>query len=225
MAEKVALFDIENTLVREWKDVSSYYFETIRNAYGLSIDDINLNQYEGLTVQETLIEILTKNGLTKDQIYEKHELFLNELGYAHYNVAGHDKIVVIDGAKDLLTHLHKNGYVIGAASGQIERVLRNQFDRAQLNYDSYFKFGTYGDASEHMSKIIETSIDVAHKEFKADKHHVTFIGSTKSGVIAAHSLGINSIGVITDEYSKKDLDKIGVGAVVKNLKDVKKFIK
>ncbi len=225
MAERVVLFDIENTLVRESKDVSTYYFEAIRNAYGLSIDDINLSLYEGLTVQETLIEILSKNGLSKDQIHEKHELFLQELPYAHYNVAGHDSAVLIDGAKGLLQSIHKKGYVMGAATGQLERILRNQFERAGLNYDSYFKFGTYGDSNEHISKIIETSIDVAHKDFKSDKHHITFVSNVKGHISAAHALGINAIGVITDAYSRKELENVGVATVVKNLKDCEKFLK
>ena len=225
MAEKVVLFDIENTLIREWKDVSAYYFEAIRNSYGLSIDNIDLAAYEGMTVQESLIDILEKNGLTRDQIYEKHELFLNELPYAHYNVAGHDKVVLLEGAKGLLYTLHKKGYVLGSASGQLERILRNMFERAGLNYDSYFKFGTYGDASEHMSKIIETSIDVAHKDFLVDKHHITFISSSRTAVTAAHALGINVIGVITDEHSKRELANIGVGNIAKNLKDCEKFLK
>ena len=176
-------------------------------------------------MQEALIDILEKNGLTREQIYAKHELFLNELPYAHYNVAGHDKVVLIDGAKGLLHNLHNKGYVMGSASGQLERILRNMFERAQINYDSYFKFGTYGDASEHISKIIETSIDVAHKDFLVDKHHITFISSSANHVRAAQALGINAIGVITDEHSKKELENIGVPHVVKSLKDCEKLLK
>lgn len=225
MAEKVVLFDIENTLIREWKDVSAYYFEAIRNSYGLSIDYIDLSAYEGRTVQETLIDILEKNGLNRDQIYEKHELFLNELPYAHYNVAGHDKVVLVDGAKGLLDNLHRKGYVLGSASGQLERILRNMFERAGLSYDSYFKFGTYGDASEHMSKIIEASIDVAHKDFLADRHHISFVSNSGEHVTAAHALGITAIGVINDAHSKKELEKIGVVNVVHSLKDCERLLK
>ncbi len=227
MAEKVVLFDIDNTLVREWKDVSTYFFEAIRNSYGLSIDGINLSEYEGLTIQETLFKILEKNGFTRDQVYEKRNLdvFMQELPYAHYNVAGHDKVVLIDGAKNLLHHAHNKGYIIGVATGQLERILRNMFERAGLNYDSYFKFGTYGDASEHISNIIETSIDVAHRDFLADRENITFISSSREHVVAAHGLGIRAIGVITDQHSKAELERGGAGIVVKNLKDCEKFLK
>jgi len=224
MAEKVVLFDVENTLLRESKDVSQYYFEAIRNAYGLSLEDIDISPYEGFTIQETVRDILSKNGLTKDEIDEKMELFVNELPYAHYNVAGHDKVVVIDGAIDLLKHLHKRGHVMGVASGQLERVLRNMFERGGIEYDSYFKFGTYGDAGEHISKIIEASVDVAEKEFKTDRKHIVFVSSSKRNITAAHAFGINTVGVITDAESKRELEGSGITAVVRNLRDCARFI-
>ncbi len=225
MAEKVVLFDIDNTIVKEWKDVSQYYVEAIRNSYGLMLDELDISEYVGWTVQEIMIDILSKNGLTKDEIYKKHELFLQELPYAHYNVAGHDKVVVVDGAKELLHRIHRKGYIMGVATGQLERILRNMFDRAGLSYDSYFKFGTYGDANEHISKIIETSVDVAHKEFLSDKHHITFISSSKDHLIAANALGINTIGVVADGGSKKEFEHAGIQNIAKNLKECEKFLK
>ncbi|MGD0510645.1 MAG: HAD hydrolase-like protein [Candidatus Micrarchaeaceae archaeon] len=225
MAEKVVLFDIDNTLVREWKDVSQYYVETIRNTYGVMIDDIDLSKYEGMTVQETVEGILSANGLNEEEINAKRGLFLQELPYNHYNVAGHDKVELIDGAKDLLQHAHKRGYVIGAATGQLEGILRNMFDRAELNYDSYFKFGTYGDASTHIKEIIETSIDVAHRDFLADRQNIIFMSSSKDHVVAAQSLGIIAIGVVTDERSRKEMEGLTKGNVAKKLKDCEKWLK
>lgn len=225
MPEKIVLFDVENTLMHESKDVSAYFFEAIRNSYGLTIDDIDLSKYEGSTVQEILIDILEKNGLTRDQIYERHELFLQELPYTHYNVAGHDKIVLVEGAKELLGYLHRKGYVMGVASGQLEKILRSMMDRASISYDSTFKFGTYGDAHEHITKIIETSIDIAHKKYGSDKHHITFISNSRKGVHAAHSLGIHTIGVITDQHSRRELENMGVVNIVRSLMDCEKFLK
>lgn len=189
------------------------------------INNIDLSRYEGLTVQETLSSILSENGLTDEETQAKRDLFLQELPYAHYNVAGHDKVVLMDGAKELLHNIREKGYVIGAATGQLENILRNMFDRAGINYDSYFKFGTYGDASEHIPKIIETSADIANRDFLADKQHITFISSSKDHVIAAHDLGINAIGVVTDERSRKELGRLTVGNVAKSLKDCERFLK
>ncbi len=225
VAEKIALFDVENTLVRESKDVSQYYYEAIRNAYGLAIDDIDISGYEGLTIQETVRGILAKNGLTNEEIDNKIEVFVNELPYAHYNVAGHDKVVVVDGAAELLKQLHKRSYLMGVASGQLERILRNMFERGSLNYDSYFKFGTYGDADERILKILETSVDVARKEYGADAHSVTFVSNSKRGLMAAHELGINAVGVITDRHSMEELRRFNLVHIAKSLKECGAFLR
>ncbi|MGD0728461.1 MAG: HAD hydrolase-like protein [Candidatus Micrarchaeaceae archaeon] len=226
MPEIAVLFDVENTLIKEKKNVSDYYFEAIRFVYGLSIDDINLADYEGLTVQETLIEILQKQGLKKEEILEKHEQFLEELPYAHYNVAGHDSAVLVDGAKTILNNLKDNNrYVIGAASGQLERILSNMFDRVNMKYDNYFKFGAYGNVSENMSKILDSAMAKAGKEYGIDKHGIYFVSNVKNHVHAAHALGIRAVGVITDPFSEKDLKNLGVIHIAKNLKDCERFIK
>lgn len=226
MAEKAVLFDIQDTLVREVKDVSDYWFEAIRFVYGVSIENIKIADYEGCTVQEILIEILTKQGLSRSEIYERHEQFMEELPYAHYNVAGHDKVVLVEGAKGLLNHLKDdNSYLMGAASGQLEKILRNMFDRGHMNYDSYFEFGAYGNLSESITKILDSAIRTAHKDFGIDTHHITFISNTKRHVKAAHTLGIKSIGVITDPFSRKDLERIGVAHLVKNLKECERLLK
>ncbi len=224
MAEKAVLFDIENTLIKEAKDVSVYYFEAIRSSYGLSLEDISLAEYGGFTVQERMMDILKKQGLSDNEIYEKRDLFLEELPYAHYNVAGHDKAILLDGAKDLLNRLNGNNYLIGAATGQLERILKNLFDRVGLNYDHYFKFGLYGNASEHMPKILESAIAKAVDEFGAKKEYITFITSSSRNASIANSLGITGIAVLGDNYSKRDIDN-DAGIKVKSLRDSERFIK
>jgi phosphoglycolate phosphatase-like HAD superfamily hydrolase len=223
---KAVLFDVDNTLIREAKDVSQYYYEAIRSSYGLSIEDIKLSDYEGRTVQETLEEILKSQGLSKAEILEKQELFLEELPYAHYNVAGHDKAILADGAKDLLNRLgKKEEYVVGVATGQLERILRNLFDRVELNYDQYFKFGFYGDTSEHITKILDAAISRAERDYAVRKYDVTFITHSSRYASAAHSVGITAIAVVNDLYSKKDLDHFEAGYIVKSLRECERLIK
>jgi phosphoglycolate phosphatase-like HAD superfamily hydrolase len=223
---KAVLFDIENTLVKESKDVSQYFYEAIRSSYGLSIDDIKLSDYEGHTVQETVEDILKRQGLSKEEVMEKQELFLEELPYAHYNVAGHDKAVLLGGAKDLLDRLSKkNDYVIGVATGQLERILRNMFERSGLDYDQYFKFGFYGNTSEHITRILDAAINRAEKDYGVKRQDISFVTNSRRYASAAHSVGINAIAVVTDPYSKKQLDHFEAGHVVKNLKECEKLIK
>ncbi|HIH49917.1 MAG: HAD hydrolase-like protein [Candidatus Micrarchaeaceae archaeon] len=225
MVEKAVLFDVQETLIREAKEVSQYYSEAIRNAYGFSIDDIRLADYEGYTVQETLAAILAKQGLTRGEIYEKQELFLEELGYAHYNVAGHDRAVLVDGAQDILNRLNKkNDVVIGVATGQLERILRNLFDRAGLNYGNYFKFGAYGNVSESMPKIIDAAIHRASEDYGIDRRHVSFVCGSGRSFTAAQSVGVNAVGIIADRDLGAGLNPGGADHIVGSLKECGRFI-
>jgi phosphoglycolate phosphatase-like HAD superfamily hydrolase len=226
MGKKAVLFDIENLLVREAKDVSTYYFEAIRSSYGLSIDDIKLSDYQGMTVQEKLMQILTTKGnLSRDEILEKRDLFMEELPYAHYNVAGHDKAILFDGAKDTLKRFNDKGYIVASASGQLERILNNLFHRADLNYTDIFKCGTYGSDGETMHEIINGAIGAVGKQFEIDKPDITFVGPTKEGVESAKAAGINAVGVMSDPYSRKELEGLTGSQIVKSVKDCEKFIK
>ncbi len=225
MVEKAVLFDVQETMIRETKEVSQYYFEAIRNAYGLSIDDIRLADYDGYTVQETLDAILAKQGLKRNEIYEKQDLFLEELAYAHYNVAGHDRAVLVDGAQDVLNKLVKrNDVVIGVATGQLERILRNLFDRAGMSYGNYFKFGAYGNASESMPKIIDVALHRASEDYGVDRKHVSFVCGSGRFFTAAQSVGIKAIGVIADRDSRNGLSPGHADHIVKSLKECARFI-
>lgn len=225
MAENAVLFDVQNTIVKETKEVSQYYYEAIRSSYGLSIDNIMLADYEGHTVQETLAAILSKQGLTKSEIYARHEFFLEELPYAYYNVAGHDRAVLADGAKDILNRLSKKSdTIMGVATGQLERISKNLSERAGLKYEDYFKFGAYGDASEGMPKIIDVAISKAVRDYGIERRHISFICSSISSLRAAQSVGINAIGVIPDTASMKGLAATRADHIVKSLKGCERFI-
>ncbi len=225
MVEKAVLFDVQDTIVREAKDVSQYYFEAIRSSYGLSLDNIKISDYKDHTVQETLADILSKQGLTKSEIYEKHELFLEELPYAHYNVAGHDKAILVDGAKEILNRLgKKDDIVVGAATGQLERILRNMFDRVELNYDHYFRFGAYGDVSESIAKIVDVAIAKAVKEYGIERKHISFVSCSTRLVAEAHSTGVNAICIVKEHHTKKELEEMRGGHLAKSLRDCEKFI-
>ncbi len=219
----VVLFEIENSLIREWKDVSAYFFEAIRNSYGLSIDEISLADYHGKTVQETVTEILgEKAGLSAEEIKAKMELFLNELPYAHYNVAGHDKAILNDGARQLIDALKRKNFVMGAATGQLERIIRNMFDRALLRYDDYFAFGVYGDSGMHMQQILDKAMAVSRD--RADSPTVSFVSSVNGHLLYAKKIGMNAVGVNVGEKSKPELSGAGI-YVAKGLRDCERFIR
>jgi hypothetical protein len=51
------------------------------------------------------------------------------------------------------------------------------------------------------------------------------MSSSKDHVVAAQSLGIIAIGVVTDERSRKEMEGLTKGNVAKKLKDCEKWLK
>ncbi|MDE1869251.1 MAG: hypothetical protein KGH60_04800 [Candidatus Micrarchaeota archaeon] len=222
MPEVAVLFDV-NALLKEPKDVSQYMFEVIQNVFGHLIDNIDMSDYEGMTSQEMVIAILKKNGINDSDINGKLANYIEEVPYSHYNVAGHDAITVADGAKDALESLRKStNVVVGMATGQMERITRNMFERAHMDMDSYFKIGAYGSISPEFSKILEDAVSKAESR-GVSRANIYFVSGAPQPIAIAKSLGVKPIGVAFGKYSKAELEQAGASPAVKNVKDVVKL--
>ena len=225
MQKTLVLIDPDKALVREAKNVSQYYMEGIRMVYGVYMDDINLDEFVGRTTQETVIELLKRNGVTKEEIEEKLHVFAEELPYEHYNVAGHDSASLGDGTKEALERLSKdNDIILGAASGQLERILKNMFERAGLKMEAYFKFGAYGDAAVGFDGILNAALGKANG-FGIPKERIFFVGYSPQSITAAKALGIRTIGMATDYFFKEQLSQAGAEQVTKSPKDIPKLVR
>lgn len=224
MPKIALLFDVDNTLVRESKDISQYYFEAIRSVYGLYIDGIRVSDYDGMSAKETITSILTRNGQKREEIDAKLEQFMEELPYAHYNVAGHDAAFPMDGAKDLLAFVSKNADIIaGIATGHLERIVKDMFHRAGID-ESWVRFGSYGNASSDMQRIVEHAVEEVQSKDVTSKESIFLVSSSVYPIRAASSLGIKTIGVCTGRYTSDNLREAGAKAVIKSLKDARKYL-
>ena len=121
--DKLVLFDVGGTLVKDAKDVSEYVAESIRNIYG-TVVDVNLSDYQGMTSQQIAEDVLRRNGMPQEEIEQKLVRYTEDLFYTYYNVAGHDRQVVADGTKEILDEFSKRGALIGIATGEVERIAR-----------------------------------------------------------------------------------------------------
>lgn len=222
MPDVAVLFDA-NALLKETKDVSTYMFEVIQNVFGHLIDDIKLSDYEGMTSQETVIAILKKNGVSDADITDKLANYVEEVPYSHYNVAGHDAVDVADGAKDALEALSRdNKVIVGMATGQMERIVRNMFERAHMDMDNYFKIGAYGSVSPDFSKILEDAVSKA-ESMGVSRDRIYFVSSAPQPISMAKSIGVKVIGITFNNFSKHELALAGASTVIKNIKDLTKL--
>ena len=118
MYDKLVLVDVNNVIVKDSRDVSEYIFEAIRSRYGLEAQ-FDINNYEGLSSKAMLRSILRKNGVPEEDINSRIDGCAEELGYTYYNVTGRDAIKTMDGSRQFLAELKKEGALVGIATGEI----------------------------------------------------------------------------------------------------------
>lgn len=223
MNDVLVLVDVNGIMVNDFKDVSEYIFESIRSRYGFEAD-FDIKDYEGISSKAMLRAILRKNGISDEEINSKIDGCVEELGYTYYNVTGRDGIKTMDGSMQFLQELEKRGALIGIATGDVEEVIKNKIGRAGLA--SFFKFGSYGNSEEDLSRIIRNSISRAVSEFGFSENGKVYVITGSLDMIkGAKSAGAIPIGVATDNHDAKEMLSAGADISVENIKKGSKIIK
>ena len=221
--DKLVLFDVNNTLTKDTKDISEYVQESIRNIYGVLVD-VNLAKYEGMTAQETAEAVLLENGMQKDEIEQKLVRYTEDLFYSYYNVAGHDRQLALDGAKELLEGLSKEGVLIGIVTGETERVARFRLEKTAML--DYFKFGAFGNEAKSADGIVAKALEKAKIDFSFSGK-VVLVSCYPNLVKAAKANGIAAIGIANGKFAPAALSEAGAASVVGDLRngaEIKKLL-
>lgn len=221
MQTKAVFIDINNTIVKEQKDTRDYIFEAIRSRYGLE-PQFDPQEYEGVPAMPMIADILTKNGVSQEEINSRLEGCAEELGYSYYNVVGREAITVLDGSKQLLDELSKKGAILGIATGDIDKVIENKLHRANLS--DYFKIGEYGNKETTYSGILSKALEKAEQN-GIKSPDVWIIASYPQIIKEAKALGIHSIGVTSSRFGKEELSNAGADDVVGSVKDRGRIVK
>jgi phosphoglycolate phosphatase len=224
--DKLVLFDVNNTLTRDAKSIgemSEYVQESIRNIYGVLVE-VDLSKYEGMTSQETAEAILLENGMPKEDIEQKLARYTEDLFYSYYNVAGHDKQLIAEGAKQLLDELSKEGVLIGMATGETEKIARFRLEKTSL--DSYFRFGAFGNEAKSAAGIVAKAIEKAKNNFSFSGKAV-LVSCYPSLIRAAKTNGILSVGIANGKFAPAVLSEAGADRVIASLRngaEIKKLV-
>lgn len=213
--DKLVLFDVNNTLTKDTKDISEYVAESIRNIYGTMVE-VELQKYEGMTAQETAEAVLLENGMPKDEIGLKLVRYTEDLFYSYYNVAGHDRQLLLDGAKDIVERLSKENVLMGIATGEPEKLARFRLEKVGLN--DFFKFGAYGNEGKGADEIVAKAIEKARAGF-AFSGKVAVVSCYPNFMSAAKKSGATAIGVKGEKFSADDLSAAGASTVIRSLKE------
>ena len=213
---KLVLFDVGNILVKDSKDVSEYMSESIRNIYGRVVT-VNLNDYSGWTSQEIAQDVLRKDKMDEAEIKAKLNRIMEDLFYTYYNVAGHDRQVLVDGARELLAQLWKKDITMGIITGEAERIVKFRAEKTTIH--GFFKTGAYGNDGKTFEEIVRNAVKKAESEFKIGKEEILIVTNSPYMIKDAKAVGVASVGVESGHHSEGELRWAGASLVVKSIKD------
>ncbi len=218
---KLVLFDVGNMLVRDSKDVSEYMAESIRNIYGRVVT-VNLSDYAGWTSQEIAQDVLRKDKMDEAEIKAKLNRIMEDLFYTYYNVAGHDKQVLVDGARELLAQLWKKDIAMGIITGEAERIAKFRAEKTTIH--GFFKIGAYGNDGKTFEDIVRSAVKRAESELKIGKEEILIVTNSPYMIKDAKAVGVASVGVESGHHSEGELKSAGASLVVKSIKDRGKIL-
>ncbi len=221
MADILVLLDVNKLLVRDQRDVSEYINEAIQSRYSFR-PAVNADEYEGWSAQDMLCDILKKNGISDDEINSRLAGCAEELGYSYFNVTGREAIATVDGAMQLVDELSKKGALVGVATGEVEDLVKNRLQRADL-YEA-FKFGGYGNGHRDLKDVVADAVNKA-KELGFTGRKSWVICTSPNMVKAAKAAGAGAIGVAAGRYSVDELSGAGADLTVQSIKERGKIIR
>ena len=218
---KLVLFDVGNMLVKDSKGVSEYMAESIRNIYG-RIVTVDLGNYAGWTSQEIAEDVLRKDKMDEDEIKAKLNRIMEDLFYTYYNVAGHDKQILVDGSRELLAHLWKKDIQMGIMTGEAERIAKFRAEKTTIH--GFFKFGAYGNDGKTFDDIAKSAVKKAEAELRVGKGEILVVANSPRLIRGAKAAGMGAVGIADGKYSEHDLSSAGANLVVKSLKDKNRIL-
>lgn len=221
--DKLALFDVDSTLVKSSKGHKAAFSEAFRKVYGVDTN-IKVVNYHGMTDQQIIVEVLKKSGLAEKEIKTKLKRCMDVIvEYFEKNIE-HDNIAATEGARELLEELDRLDVLMGLVTGNLEPIAMGKMKKAGL--DSYLKVGGFGSDHIKRSELVRIAIKKAEEKFGFDfKDNVFLFGDTPNDVRAGKLAGVKTIAIATGIYPKDQLEKEQADFVLENLKDKNKIIK
>jgi hypothetical protein len=208
-----------NVLMKESKDIGLFYTENIRNVYGVYIDKIVVGELDG-TIQEMLYRKLGEQGLSQADIDARMELFINEMAYAYYNVAGHDKMLLAEGAREVLDGLGGSpDFVMGIATPVVEKVAQNMMERAGID-TRIFRFAEYGAFGRDANALLAAAATEARRLGADAGSEGVFVSGSPYMISCAGIAEIRTVAVTG--RSEERFVGTEADAVIKTLKDLRK---
>ncbi len=225
MVQKLILFDVDKTLVKEMERSSNPWSQAYKSVYGIDCKTtLSQANSHGMTHKQIALETLKSNGLKEDEILEKMDLFIKTLEKIYKKSLENGKITLFPKIPELLQKLSKKKYLLGLITGNTKEIAFTKLKMAGI--DKFFSIGGFGDDSANREELIKLALERAKGKchFQFDEKKVFVIGDTPKDIIPAKKFHLQTIGVATGIYSKSQLKESGADFVIDNLEDIEEVL-
>ncbi len=213
---KLALFDIDWTLLKPSKAHGLAFKEGFRHVYGVDTNHEGIIVH-GWTDRKIIFETLRHAGLDEESIEAKLEDAMQFMSRYFAGIIDDYPLVVMPGAEELIKELYKKNVMIGVLTGNLESIAREKLKKVNLN--KYFTIGCFGNISQRRADLAREGVKEAER-YHIKIQDISIIGDTPLDISAGKEVGVKTIGVATGHYAEKDLLKAEPDLVVSNLQEI-----
>jgi len=220
--DKLALFDIDRTLIKSSSGRRKVFSMAFKKVYGVDADT-DIIQLSGMTDQQIIFEVLEKNGLKKEVIKEGLDACMEEMAKLFDESIKDYDITVLDGVRELLNALEEKNILMGLVTGNLEPTAWAKIKKVDL--DRYFKVGGFGSENINRAELVKIAIKKAQEKFNfIFDRNVFLFGDAPQDMRAGKETGIIPFGVKTGVHSEDQLMDAGAILVFENLVDTDKIL-
>ena len=218
---RLALFDIDGTLLREGIAPKLAFARALRETYETT-GPISGFRFAGMTDPQCVAEIMRMAGIPDDVIRDRREACLDRyVAHLTLEMRNHDGAKIFPGVKELLARLRdRKDVLVGLLTGNVQRGAMLKLGRFKLG--DYFQFGAFGNEHEDRGELARIAVEKAQgilgRPVSGDE--VTVIGDTPRDVACARAIGARAVIVATGLVAREELLAAGPDVLLESFEDV-----
>jgi phosphoglycolate phosphatase len=196
------LFDIDGTLLNSRDPVHYFAFHhALRDVFSLQakIDGVPVH---GNTDIGILRAVLRREGVPDAEIDAKLPQMIEQMCAEVERNADQMRPELCPSVYELVSRLHSEGKLLGAASGNVGPIGWLKLEKAGLK--PMFSFGAFCFPLEFRADILQHGLDLARRQ-RGSQATVYVVGDTPADILAARAVGVPVIAVATGIFKFNDL--------------------
>ena len=218
---RLALFDIDGTLLREGIAPKLAFARALRETYDTT-GPISGFRFAGMTDPQCVAEIMRMAGVPEDVIRERRDACLDRyVEHLTLEMRNHDGAKIFPGVKELLARLRgREDVLVGLLTGNVERGAWLKLGRFKLG--DYFQFGAFGNEHEDRGELAKIAVEKAREILgrPVKGGEVTVIGDTPRDVACARAIGARAVIVATGLVAREELQAAEPDVILDSFEDV-----